>query len=971
VWQVSAIAGAVLTLVDPAGGDGPIGFDDQLNGKYLRKPDGTLTAITASSAAAQTVTVASAAGLVVGDLVQFRLDGTGKDLTYLDNPAGIAADGIKVGTFERSDIPATNNRLRNSVLRTWPGGAGSYPTGWSAVGAPTITKTVAAPFTRYGGQSAKLDTTADGQGIISDAVAITPTTLLPWISAFGFVWGVTGNVRVELVFATPGGTKVVPVSPNVASLSVLGQWDTPGLSGIDAKALGGGATSVQLRIVQNGVVASSFYFDGAQLTESAAQLPFTEGSGPTQLWQEANYALKTTTQPTVTYDVPLVDLEQLNPAVFGPDATIVLGALARINDPSMGIANVLTRIVQYERDYLKPGDTKVTLSSRYNDLTGDLARGARAPRTAPVDSGITGEAATAVERPSVIVDFDASGHPQITLYGGAGTVSMKAEVSTAGVPSDAAVEATSAIDATGVVLSYPGITVAPGAVLYVGAFDYSGASGSGTRSPRTDVAARRQGTASAQPPRAEIGLQAESQTSITHRVTGTLGAGDTGPLQYRYRYDTNGVTGTWSAYAALGSFADLVRAKNNFFPQELVVQVRDASATPVESDFAYAAIVGRFESHDTTSGRIAHGTPMDSGYTPFQYGSDTAAGVVETAGQSFTNGSMLDASRRVINVFRTATTEAVTNLFKRGSDSAADVVTTTSRTFVDPTTATQVDSSGRIVGVYRLGVIEPVNNLMKTGDAISDASLSANIPRKNTASTFTATNTFTIRQDFYGNNSFDYASAGIWLREYAAGGTGTEYGPRLGLHWGGVVASQIAIEWAGHGGITTGVTGRVAIINNPGTGYERLVAASYDLPSGPRLTDASSSYAGLLGGTAVTGCRFMLANGNTKGYVYGDVSGFGLLNDTGNWAVMCNYGSGLGGVLSGAWSVSGALSAASYTGGAVAGTNATFSNQIQGASLVITGASATVAGYPVARVRSGTATSVPGDLASGEVYFGY
>lgn len=42
------------------------------------------------------------------------------------------------------------------------------------------------------------------------------------------------------------------------------------------------------------------------------------------------------------------------------------------------------------------------------------------------------------------------------------------------------------------------------------------------------------------------------------------------------------------------------------------------------------------------------------------------------------------------------------------------------------------------------------------------------------------------------------------------------WGPRISFHYGGVVASQIGIEGSG----------RIAILNNPGTGYENLIAAN-------------------------------------------------------------------------------------------------------------------------------------------------
>lgn len=61
------------------------------------------------------------------------------------------------------------------------------------------------------------------------------------------------------------------------------------------------------------------------------------------------------------------------------------------------------------------------------------------------------------------------------------------------------------------------------------------------------------------------------------------------------------------------------------------------------------------------------------------------------------------------------------------------------------------------------------------------------------------------------SNATGYPNATIELRETNFGGAGQQP-PRLSFHWGGVVASQIAIE----------SDGTIAIRNNPGTGYEKL-----------------------------------------------------------------------------------------------------------------------------------------------------
>lgn len=66
-----------------------------------------------------------------------------------------------------------------------------------------------------------------------------------------------------------------------------------------------------------------------------------------------------------------------------------------------------------------------------------------------------------------------------------------------------------------------------------------------------------------------------------------------------------------------------------------------------------------------------------------------------------------------------------------------------------------------------------------------------------------------------GRTTLTHTQAGVsytqsTLEVYSSG----SYGPRISLHYGGVVASQIGIE----------SSGRIAILNNPGTGYENLIA---------------------------------------------------------------------------------------------------------------------------------------------------
>ncbi len=80
----------------------------------------------------------------------------------------------------------------------------------------------------------------------------------------------------------------------------------------------------------------------------------------------------------------------------------------------------------------------------------------------------------------------------------------------------------------------------------------------------------------------------------------------------------------------------------------------------------------------------------------------------------------------------------------------------------------------------------------------------------------------------------DYSNAPIQLRESDAAGSGASYGPRIAFHWGGVVASQLALQ----------ASGRIAVVNNPGTGYENLVVEQVYSNSGFRMEADNSRLTG-------------------------------------------------------------------------------------------------------------------------------
>ena len=370
VWSVAAVSGVLVTLADVQDGTGPIAYNDQLNGLRLELPSGATVIITDSVASTQVITCATAPSLSVGALVRI-LDTSGVELTALPCPPAVTDYGRVVGTLERADLPGHRNLVPNSVLRTWSGAGSTPPDGWSVVGSVTLSRLTSGPQITRGVSALQVVSATVAAGIATPAATIAATAERPYLSGYVTLWIVSGEVRVELVATTSAGTKVYPLGGNLSTSAITGQAVDLGLTGIDAYAAG--ITSAFLRVVQHSAAGATWIVESAQLTSSAAQLPFVEGSGGNRLWQAVNTKLQTAAIPRLRTSVSLVDLARLDPITFGPDCSIVLGGTARVVLPKRGIDGT-ARIVRVERNLLKAGEGAITLSDKPEDLTGSLAR---------------------------------------------------------------------------------------------------------------------------------------------------------------------------------------------------------------------------------------------------------------------------------------------------------------------------------------------------------------------------------------------------------------------------------------------------------------------------------------------------------------------------------------------------------------------------------------------------------------------
>ncbi|GEM_PF-6763945 len=85
------------------------------------------------------------------------------------------------------------------------------------------------------------------------------------------------------------------------------------------------------------------------------------------------------------------------------------------------------------------------------------------------------------------------------------------------------------------------------------------------------------------------------------------------------------------------------------------------------------------------------------------------------------------------------------------------------------------------------------------------------------------------------NGTKNYTAAPIQLREAQYGATGSFLPPRLSFHWGGIVASQLGIE----------SDGTIAVLDNPGTGYEKFKAGAIRATGALTVDGAAQANGGL------------------------------------------------------------------------------------------------------------------------------
>lgn len=135
-WEIGAVTGAGpywTTLLDPDGGALPIREDDQCIGAYLLTSGGTTHAILDSRASDSAVQTTANTGLSAGGIVSIVIDTSGRPLTELTSPSGVAGSrGRVVAEVGTLATHAARNLIVNPLFDDWS--SVSAPSNWTGTG---------------------------------------------------------------------------------------------------------------------------------------------------------------------------------------------------------------------------------------------------------------------------------------------------------------------------------------------------------------------------------------------------------------------------------------------------------------------------------------------------------------------------------------------------------------------------------------------------------------------------------------------------------------------------------------------------------------------------------------------------------------------------------------------------------------------------------------------------------------------
>lgn len=364
-FRVSVVtADITLTLTDWSTGPDQLAVveDDQWVGHYIVAPDGTTYAITASSAADQTVTCSSltAGDINVDDLVRFAIDSGGTPNLAVTLPDRLNPKKATVS----APWPTATNWALNSQMRTLDGGD-AEPEGWTAAAGAedSLTAETGATYVETGSQSLKWVIAGASETLTMDAVLVPEERFVGSTFWFGVKFYATSSSLASIQFYKGGaGTGSLAWTGANESTITDGNWHIQ----YGWNVFASGNTTLQLRMLS--AIAGTIYIDRFWIYLDGEEDDNTvEGCGPTRGLYYGNFELELRGSSGLAYEVGITDSYRQDPVTFVDDKLRV-NQQARLVYPSRDV-DTSVPIASLEVNELKPYDAKVTVGAIRRRLT--------------------------------------------------------------------------------------------------------------------------------------------------------------------------------------------------------------------------------------------------------------------------------------------------------------------------------------------------------------------------------------------------------------------------------------------------------------------------------------------------------------------------------------------------------------------------------------------------------------------------
>lgn len=342
--RIASVSGSDVELRIPETGAAAIQFDDQFNGHYLERADGSFVQITDCVASTSKATLSAIGTCAQHDLSRIVANSSGKDVVALAKP-GITRPRRRI--LKLPQFSADHNIVRNPYVSTWTGASSVPPDGYvSAHG--TISRNTDPTYIRRGIYSCRIQGSTIGASMLR-----TPTQSKLFGMGNAYCARISfylaaGRVKVR-VFQVEAGGVIIGAEQIV---NTTGSWFE--YEWLNMTSVG----SMYVEVLCD-LASTDVYCDAFQISPGATSTPWTLGCEASSLLARGNTYLRDFGSEGKSFTISLADWQKVAPAEF-PYDTLDLGLTARVRDTELN-EGVSARIVELRERLRRPTDSSVVI----------------------------------------------------------------------------------------------------------------------------------------------------------------------------------------------------------------------------------------------------------------------------------------------------------------------------------------------------------------------------------------------------------------------------------------------------------------------------------------------------------------------------------------------------------------------------------------------------------------------------------